>query len=143
MVEAALLMPLLALFLMAALDLGMWVFQTTQAASAARSGARVGILHYRLADQATGADREAIRLAIARDAGTPAGLSFEVRCVGNGDTTTKPCSTASVTSPDRIMVKVSWFRPSLTFVTKPFGATQRVSGTSVMVINGLPAGVLP
>lgn len=144
MVETALVVPLVLLFLMAAVDLAMWVFQTTQAASAARTGARVGILRYREADMNASADETAIVKAVVRDAGTSK-LSVEIRCVGPGNTTVLPggCQTASVVSPDRIMVKVSWSRPSLTFVTRVFGATQQVSGSAVMVINGRPSEVLP
>lgn len=144
MVEAALVMPMLALFLLAAADLGMWVFQTTQAASAARSGARVGILRYATADQGGTADEAAIRRAVDRDTDNLTGVAVQVRCVGPGTTTALPggCQAASVVSPDRIMVEVSWSRPALTFLTKPFGATQRVSATAVMAINGRPSGVV-
>ncbi len=143
MVEVALLLPLLILLLLGALDLGMWVFQTTQAASAARSGARMGILNYRTADVVGTTDEAAVHLAVARDTDNQAGVAVDIDCVGDADTTTKPCSTASVTSPDRIMVKVSWPRPPLTFVTKPLGLTQTITGTAVMVINGRPPGVQP
>lgn len=145
LVEAALVLPLVILFMLGAVDLGMWVFQTTQAGSAARSGARVGILHYRLADQTGSTDEASIRNAVARDAATDAVVSVVIRCVGPGSTTVLPggCSSASVVSPDRIMIKVSWDRPSLTFLTMPFGATQTVNASAVMAINGLPPGVAP
>ncbi len=145
MVETALVMPLLVLFMLAAADLGLWVFQTTQAASAARSGARVGILRYAQADQPASDDEAAIHGAVRRDTADLEGVDVDIRCVGPGSTASLPggCATASVVSPDRIMVEVSWTRPSPTFVTRPFGATQRVSGTAVMTINGRPSGVLP
>ena len=145
LVEAALVMPLIVLFMLGAVDLGMWVLQTTQAGSAARSGARIGILHYRLADQTGSTDEASIRAAVTRDATTDAAVTVVIRCVGPGSTTVLPggCQSASVVSPDRIMVKVSWNRPSLTFLTMPFGATQTVPASAVMAINGLPPGVGP
>ena len=145
LVEAALVLPLVILFMLGAVDLGMWVFQTTQAGSAARSGARVGILNYRLADQTGSTDEARIRTAVARDAATDAAVSVVIRCVGPGSTAvlTGGCQSASVVSPDRIMVNVSWSRPSLTFLTLPFGATQTVNASAVMAINGLPPGVGP
>lgn len=144
-VEACLVLPLLVLLVLAAVDIGMWVFQTTQAASAARTGARVGILAYRQADQANSADQNAIRLGVAGETLGQPGVSVQIRCVGPGDTAALAggCQEASVVSPDRIMVKVSWARPSLTFVTRPFGATKLVTATAVMVINGRPSSVLP
>jgi Flp pilus assembly protein TadG len=144
MVETALVLPLLILTMLGGVDLGMWVFQRTQAASAARSGARVGILRFRHADQAYTADETAILRAVARDADTT-NFSTEIRCVGPGDTISLPggCQSASVVGPDRILVRVTWERPAVTPLTKMlFGATQRVSGTAVMVIHGRPSGVI-
>lgn len=144
LVETALVLPLLILMLLAGVDLGMWVFQTTQAASAARSGARVGILRFRFADQWRSEDQRAIHQAIARDAGRY-DFTAEIRCVGPGDTTPLlgGCQSASVVGPDRILVKVTWERPAVTPLTVAlFGASQKVSGTSVMVIHGRPSGVI-
>lgn len=142
--ETAFILPILILVMLGGVDLGMWVFQSTQAASAARSGARVGILRFRQADQWYSADEAAIFRAIARDAGT-ADFTTEIRCVGPGDTTPLPggCQSASVVGPDRILVKVSWERPAVTPMTVLlFGANQKVSGTAVMVIHGRPPGVV-
>jgi Flp pilus assembly protein TadG len=144
MVETALVLPVLILILLGGVDLGMWVFQSTQAASAARSGARVGILRFRHADQWYSEDESAILRAIARDAGTT-DFEAEISCVGPGDTIPLPqgCQSASVVGPDRIMVKVTWRRPAVTPLTMAlFGSSQEVRGTSVMVIHGRPSGVL-
>lgn len=145
LVESALVLPLLVMFLLGSVDVGMWVFQTTQAASAARSGARAGILRYRAADQIGSDDNNAIRLAVARDVGAKPGISIQVTCVGPDDVTVLPtgCVGASVVSPDRISVRVGWDRPSLTFLTESFGVTQRISGAAIMVINGRPPSVVP
>ena len=144
MVESALVLPLLIFMLLGGVDLGMWVFQSTQAASAARSGARVGTVRFRQADQWYSDDEAAIFRAISRDAGR-ADFEAEIRCVGPGDT--KPllggCQSASVMGPDRILVKVTWERPTVTPVTKMlFGSTHRVSSTAVMAIHGRPSGVV-
>lgn len=143
MVESALVLPILVLTMLGAVDLGMWVFETTQAASAARSGARVGILRYRFADVRHSEDEAAIARAVFRDAGRY-DFTTEIRCVGPGDTTSLAggCQSASVVGPDRILVKVTWQRPAVTPLTKLFGATQMVSGTAVMVIHGRPSGVI-
>ncbi|MCU1448137.1 MAG: hypothetical protein JWP02_307, partial [Acidimicrobiales bacterium] len=45
-VEAAFVLPLLFFLVLTMVDLGMWGFQTSQATSAARDGARVGIINY-------------------------------------------------------------------------------------------------
>lgn len=144
MLETVFVLPLLVLFMLGAVDFGMWVFQTTQAASAARSGARAGILRYRQADQTASTDETAILAAVTRDAGDRSEVSVVIRCVGPGGTAVLPggCQSANVVSPDRIMVTVSWPRPSLTVLTRPFGATHTVTGTAVMAIHGRPPGVL-
>ena len=143
MVETALVLPLLILTMLGGVDLGMWVFQRTQAASAARSGARVGILRFRLADQRYTPDETAILRAVARDVGS-GDFTTEIRCVGAGDTTSLAggCQSASVMGPDRILVRVTWKRPAVTPLTRMlFGAEQSVTGTAVMVIHGRPSGV--
>jgi len=58
-------------------------------------------------------------------------------------TASQPCASASVLTPDRIEVQVSWPRSGLSFVTKPFGASSTVSGKAVMRLNGVPTAVAP
>lgn len=146
LVEAAFVFPLLILFFLGVVDIGLWVFQTTQASGAARDGARVGILTYRQADVPTSSDAAAIRNAIVRRVGSQpfgAPLTVQVACVGAGQTVplTGGCSTASLLDRDRIMVTVTWPRRAMSFVTLPFGTSQTVKGQAVMVIQDRPPGV--
>ena len=146
LVEAALVLPLLVLFFLGMIDVGLWVFQGTQASAAARDGARVGILTYRQADVPTSLDAAAIRDAIVRRVGSePFGqpVTVVVQCVGSAQATpiVGGCSAVNVLNRDRIDITVSWPRRPLSFVTLPFGTSQTVSGRAVMVILDRPAGV--
>lgn len=135
-VEAALVVPLLFLLVFALIDMGLWVFDATQAGAAARDGARVAILDYRAADVPGSADRASVQTATARhiDVSTP---TVAVRCLRQDDTSVA-CSQA-VPGQDRIEVSVSWERNTLTFVGDLFGeAARRVSGKSAMMITGRP-----
>lgn len=144
--EAAIALPLVLLFVLGLLDVGLWVFQTTQAAGAARDGSRAAILRYQQADVPTSADALAVRAAIERRIGSrPFGepITVSVRCVGAGNlvTVTGGCAQASVVDRDRVEVTVTWPRRALSFVTLAFGASQTVRGRAAMVVLGRPAGV--
>ncbi len=146
LVEAAVALPLLVLFVLGMVDMGLWTFQSTQASSGARDGARAGILRYQQADIPTSADAVAIRRAIERRIGAQpfgAPLTVQVRCVTAGQSlpVTGGCAAASVLNRDRLEVTVSWLRRSLSFVTLPFGTSQTVRGKTAMVILGRPSGV--
>ncbi|MDQ4070074.1 MAG: pilus assembly protein [Actinomycetota bacterium] len=135
-VEAALVVPLLFLFVFALIDLGLWVFDSTQAGAAAQDGARVAILDYRAADVPGSTDRASVQAATSRhiDVSTPA---VAVRCLRHDDTSVI-CNQA-VPGEDRIEVSVSWERSTLTFVGDLFGeSARRVSGRSAMTITGRP-----
>jgi Flp pilus assembly protein TadG len=146
MVETALVLPLLVLLFLGMIDVGLWVFQGTQASAGARDGARAGILSYRQADVPTSLDAAGIRDAIARRIGSaPFGqpLTVAVRCVGPAATTplVGGCSAVNVLNRDRIDVTVTWPRRPLSFVTLPFAGGQTVTGRAVMVILDRPPGV--
>ncbi len=142
LLEVALVVPLLLLLVLGALDMGLWVFETTQAASGARDGARVGMLSYAQADVAGSDDAVAVRQAVEKRLGVRT-LSVDVQCVDPGDTTPLPggCADANLTIPSRIDVRVSWQRTPLSFVTEPFGVTRVVSSRAQMSISGRPPGV--
>lgn len=134
LVEAALVMPLLFLMVFGLIDLGLWVFESTQAAAAARDGARVAILDYRAADVPGSADRASVQAAASRHIDVSAPI-VAVRCLG-GDDTSLACDQA-VPGEDRIEVTVSWERETLTFVGALLGQSARqVSATSAMSITG-------
>jgi len=139
-VEAAFVIPLLFLFIFGLIDIGLWEFQNSQASGAARDGARVGILKYLAADQASppSANYNAIDDAVRARLGGQS-YSLSVTCLAESTSTTKACDTAAV-DHDRIRVVVTWQHPSLTYVGQlAAGNSQSVTGTAIMTINGLPA----
>lgn len=136
-VEVAFLLPALFILVFGLIDLGLWVFDSTQAHAAARDGARAAILSYLNADVPGSADRAAVRAALTGHVDVPA-PTVAVRCV-RSDATGVACAQA-VPGEDRIEVQVSWSRRTVTFVGDLFGdRARRVSATSSMVINGRPA----
>ncbi len=138
LVEVAFVLPLLFFMVFGLIDLGMWVFDSTQASAAARDGARAAILNYRAADVPGSADRGTVQAATSRhiDVSAP---TVAVRCLRQDDTSVV-CNQA-VPGEDRIEVSVSWERSTLTFVGDLFGdSARRVSATSAMNITGRPAG---
>ncbi len=136
-VEVALVMPLLFLMVFALIDLGLWVFDSTQASAAARDGARTAILDYRAADVPGSADRASVQAAASRNIDVPT-PTVDVRCLRRQGTPVT-CGEA-VPGEDRIEVSVSWERDTLTFVGELFGeSARRVSATSAMSITGRAA----
>ena len=137
LVETALVLPLVLLLVFGLVDLGLWVFDSTQAAAAARDGARVAILDYLNADVPGTADRASVQAASRRHVDAPSVMTVAVRCVRQDDTSIT-CAQA-LPGEDRVEVRVSWERQTLTFVGGMFGdAARRVSGTSAMSIAGQP-----
>ena len=137
-VEAAFVVPLLFLFILAVLDIGMWEYQNSQASSAARDGARVGILYYLNADTSGQTNNTKVADAVKARLGgrTP---TVTVTCMGPSTTTTKACDSNINVDSDRIKVDVTWSRPPLSFVSKIGGtSTQTVHASATMQIGGLP-----
>jgi len=136
-VEAALVIPLVFLFLLTTIDLADWAFQASQANGAARDGARVGVLHYQSADTAGSQDTQYITTAVGR------------RLAGQTDTLTAQCIQPHATTAlshgcgpaipgcDRIQVKVVWPRTPWSPIGKFFG-TATVHGEADMTIVGVP-----
>ena len=138
LVEAAFILPLLMMFILGLIDLGMWDYQTSQVSSGARDGARTAIL------SVTGADctyvcstaNTKVHDAIAARLGSQA-FTFTVQCMTSTTTTPKTCVISSSTvDRDRVKVTVTWTRPAMTFVSRLVGASKTVSGTSTMTISG-------
>jgi Flp pilus assembly protein TadG len=135
-VETALVVPLLFLMVFGLVDLGLWVFDATQASEAARDGARTAILDYAAADVPGSADSASVYAAATRHVDAP-DATVAVRCL-HGDATSVVCAQA-VAGEDRIEVSVAWERKTLTFVGDLLGpSARRVSATSAMSIAGRP-----
>ena len=146
MLEAALALPVVVLLILGMVDVGLLVFQSTQAGAAAREGARAGILRYREADIPSSADAAAIRAAVSRRLGPWSAdqpITVAIRCVGPSGTTplVGGCQNANVLNRDRLDVTVTWEHRPLSFVTLGLGAARTVSSRSVMVVLGRPPGV--
>ncbi len=146
LLEAAFAFPVLVLLILGMVDVGLLVFQSTQAGAAAREGARAGILRYQEADIPTSADAAAIRAAVSRRLGRTVAdepITVGIRCVGPSGTVALAggCSSADVLGRDRLHVTVSWEHRPLSFVTLGLGAARTVSARSAMVVLGRPPGV--
>jgi Flp pilus assembly protein TadG len=137
-VEAAFALPVLFMLVQTFLDFGSWELQSTQAASAARDGARAAILHYSQADVSSSADYAIIRAAVKRRIPGQSITALTVTCVGPSTTTPLAggCASAAV-DVDRIVVGVSWTRQPWSLIGKWFG-NPTMSGSATMTINGLP-----
>jgi Flp pilus assembly protein TadG len=141
-VETAFVLPVFFALILGLVDLGLAVFQNSQASSAARDGARVAILSYAHADVTGSADRTTIEREIRRRLAGQNVDTVTVQCLDtNGATET--CANADE-SADRVKVTVSWaFRP-LGFLGA--AAPHTISGASTMALVGKPsaaAGPVP
>ncbi|MCD9623534.1 TadE/TadG family type IV pilus assembly protein [Rhabdothermincola salaria] len=137
-VEAALVLPLLLALLLGFVEFSLVEFQQGQASSAARDGARVGILGYREADIVGSADNDAIVAAVnARLAGQD-NVSVDVRCLTTAGAAAA-CSTVPITGS--IEVAVSWPHTDLTFFGPLVPST--IESTSTMTLVGGPVTVTP
>ena len=142
LVEMALVLPVLFLFLFGLVDVGLLVFERTEVAGAARDGARTAIVHYDQADVAGSANNARV-VAAAQARLTVDSSAVAVRCLSTAGTTTACSAAAGLV--ERVEVTVSWDRSSLTFVGAFIGQSQRVSSAAAMVVAGRPrtAPVLP
>lgn len=139
-VEAAFAFPIFLLLLFGIVDLGFAEFQTSQATSAARDGARVAILSYTNADNTSSADYDRIRTQVMGRLVGQSVQSITVTCLdGLTGSTTQSCSTATP-DQDRVRVTVTWSYNPLTPVMAAVGV-RTISGTATMAILGLPTGL--
>ena len=110
LLEVALTLPVLMLSILGFVDLGMAVFQSSQASSAAADGARVGIVRYKQADVANSADRVSIESAVRGKLVGQKVDAITVACIGPTGATVV-CALADP-EVDRLRVTASWaFRP--------------------------------
>ncbi len=140
-IEAAIVLPVLFLLLVTTIDFADWAYQVSQANGAARDGARIGLLHYQLADVTGSTDVQYINQAITKRL---AGQSYAL--VGGTAKCVQPNSTTALANGclpaipgcDRIQVKVQWNRTPWSPFGNLFG-TATVTGEADMTIEGAPA----
>lgn len=142
-VEAAFVLPIIFLFIFALIDIGLWVFETSQASSAARDGARAGIVLPLAGTSDQSANEALIRTAVqARltdNRITNPASDITVECLSSSGSTTISCSSVTEGS-SRLKVTVQWKRSFLTFVGGIFGGPDRtIKGTATMVVVGKPS----
>lgn len=141
MVEAAFVIPILFVFIFGLIDFGLWTLQKGQATSAARDGARAGIvLPLQNASSSTEtANENKIKAAVAArlTTGQVNPNDIDISCINGATGAVKDCDDVQ-SGFDRIRVEVEWQRPFLTFVGSAFGNASTITGTSTMVIVGQP-----
>lgn len=130
-VEFALVVLVILTIAMGAVDFGLWMFQKSEAAQAAREASRVAMIDppTTLGVQTSGRVYDASTAEI--ESNLPQ-YSVDVECA----TTSAPTVdlTSGCTTGDLITVTVSWHRDPLTFV----GFTDTVSGSSTRTVVGVP-----
>ncbi|MEY2566583.1 MAG: hypothetical protein QOE35_1112 [Actinomycetota bacterium] len=140
-VEAAFVIPIFFLLAFGLIDMGLWTLQKGQASSAARDGARAGIvlqLRGVAGTPTSNANVTKIESAVASKLGTQTVNAVTVTCVNGLTGADLPSCSSVVNGRDKLRVKVDWNRPFLTFVGAAFGNGSNISGTSTMVIAGTP-----
>jgi Flp pilus assembly protein TadG len=134
LVEAAFVLPLFLLLIFGMIEFGYAEYLDSQSSSAARDGARVGILDP--------TDTDGIRAAVRAKLVGLTPDTITITCLaGLSGNTTVSCSDAEF-NQDRIRVHLSDARAPLTPVGSMFGSPT-LRGTATMVITGLPVVVSP
>jgi len=130
-VEFSFVVFIIILITLAGIDIGLWVFQKSEASQAAREAARVAMISppTTLGAQTSGAIYDA---AIREIESNLPEFSVSVSCAdtaGDDITDGAQCGVG-----DLVTVTVQWHRDPLTFV----GATDTVSGSSTRTVVELP-----
>ena len=139
-VEAAFVIPIFFLLAFGLIDMGLWTLQKGQASSAARDGARAGIVLQLKGVSGTptsSANVTKIENAVSAKLAGQKVDSVTISCINGTTGDPTPCS-AVVNGRDKLRVSVKWRRPFLTFVGTVFGNGSDITGTSTMVIAGAP-----
>jgi hypothetical protein len=136
-VEAAFVMPILLALVLGLMDFSLWEFQESQASSAARDGARAGVvLSLDAADQAS--TKQAITDAVRGKIPDPdklQGFTVQVWCAGGTPGTDFSGCSPAEPGQTRLVVEASWTYEPVSFVGDTFG-TPTVSSTAEMVWTG-------
>jgi Flp pilus assembly protein TadG len=130
-VEFALVVLIILVLSLGAVDFGLWMFQKSEAAQAAREASRVAMISPPTAfgTQASGSIYDA---ATAQIESSLPQFDVSVSCAdAAGSAITDP---SLCVSGDLVTVTVNWHRDPLTLV----GLTDTVSGTSTRTVVGLP-----
>ena len=138
LLEMALALPILLVVILGFVDLGLAVFQTSQASSAAADGARAGVIRFEHADVAGSADRAAIEAAVNAKLVGQRVESITVACIDPIDAAVS-CASADP-EVDRLQVAVAWtFRP-----ISPLGnmiPSKVLTGRATMSLIDQPSGM--
>ena len=136
LVEAALILPIIVLLAMGLIEFSSAELQDSQATSAARDGARVGILDYKELDNPASAAHQAVVAATQKRA-TGQTVDVDVRCIDGGGSTIA-CSGARP-DVDRLEVDARWDYTSVTAFG--LGVPSEIVGTSRMALVGKQVAV--
>lgn len=132
LVEAALVLPIILFVMLGMTEYSVAELQANQASSAARDGARVGILDYKQADVPGSASNNAIVAAVNARLLGQKNVTVTVTCL-ESDGTTVVCANA-VAEQDRIQVVVSWPYAKVTGIVPVVPKT--ITATSRMALVG-------
>ncbi len=130
-VETAIVLPLFLTMVFGFIDVGLAVFQTSQATSAAADGARAGILWEPDSPQEAAIEDAVRGRLVGQDVG-----SIDITCL----TETGTAIACAGVNPDSgfVRVEVSWPYEPLSFVGAAF-PDQDISGTATMAIIRQPS----
>ncbi len=145
-VEASFAIPILLMFVMALIDLGMWTLNDNQAANAARDGARTGIIFYRLADVPGSADYDAIvdKIESHLPGHEVEVQDIDIRCVNPAGTPLVGKCISARPGVDRLEVSIDWTWSLITPIAGVIGVEEGVaSGTASHSIIGRPVAGTP
>ncbi|MCU1355181.1 MAG: hypothetical protein JWM89_599 [Acidimicrobiales bacterium] len=138
LLEMALTIPILLVVILGFVDLGLAVFQTSQASSAAADGARAGVIRFEHADVAGSTDRAAVDAAVNAKLVGQKVESITVACIDPTDAEVS-CADADP-EVDRLQVAVAWtFRP-----ISPLGnmiPSKVLTGRATMSLIDQPSGM--
>jgi hypothetical protein len=134
-VEAAIALPIVIFLLLGIADVGMAVFQTSQATSAARDGARAGIVHYLGASDTASTDYATYIYPAIRDrlVGQPFN-SPQVACTHAG----AAIDCASALPGDTVTVTVTWSYTPVSPFGQVFGAKTIKGGSAMRIVGQAP-----
>lgn len=131
-VEFAFVVFIIILITIEGIDLGLWVFQRSEASQAAREASRIAMISPPVLDQAltTGSVYEA---AVGEVESNLQDFKVWVTCAASADAPDSIKDASQCVTGDFVTVTVSWTRQSLAFL----GPTT-VSGSSTRTVVGIP-----
>jgi hypothetical protein len=139
-VEVAFVMPILLALVLGLMDFSLWELQDSQVSSAARDGARTGVV-LTLDSASSFAEIEGAARAKIPDVDELEDFEVQVWCSGGTPGVTWDGCDDAVPGTTRLVVRTSWSYRPLSFVGDTF-AGSTISSTAEMVWNGptVPGG---